>query len=145
MLVPGAEELLLPDDEVRALSPRYNPPAPHIPLVVAVGGMETSEWIRQTEDTMVVLRDQGRPGGLPQAGVRPALFDPYVAGETPLSELCAAMLRQMGLPAKDPYIFGDVCLVSALRSTGHSSGRLAATGAICLTKETSRRLGECRK
>ena len=30
MLVPGAEELLVPGDAVRALSPRYNPPAPPI-------------------------------------------------------------------------------------------------------------------
>ncbi len=30
MLVPGAEELLVPDDAVRALSPRYNPPTPPI-------------------------------------------------------------------------------------------------------------------
>ncbi len=107
MLVPGAEELLLPDDEVRALSPRYNPPAPHIPLVVAVGGMETSEWIRQTEDTMVVLREQGNPA----VYLKPEFDQHYsilMSLGNPLSELCAAMLRQMGLPAKDPYIFGDV-------------------------------------
>ncbi len=107
MLVPGSEELGIEGDEIRALSPRYRPPAPHVPLVVAVGGLETSEWIRQTEDMTAVLQAQGSPTRY----LKPEFDQHYsilLSLGNPMSELCAAMLRQMGLPAGEPYRFGDV-------------------------------------
>ena len=107
MLVPGAEELSVTEDMVKALSPRHHPPAPHIPLVVAVGALETDEWIRQTEDMMAVLREQDSPS----VYLKPRFDQHYsilLSLGNPMSELCSAMLRQMGLPAREPYEFGDV-------------------------------------
>ncbi len=106
LLVPGAEELFVTEETVRELSPRYNPPAPHIPLVVAVGGRETDEWIRQTEDMMAVLKEQGSPA----LYLKPDYDQHYsilLSLGNPLTELCSAMLRQMGLPAREPYVFEE--------------------------------------
>ena len=107
LLVPGSEELSVTAETVRELSPRYTPPMPHIPLVLAVGGLETSEWIRQTGDMLVVLRERGSPVRY----LEPELDQHYsilLSLGNPLSELCCAMLRQMGLPAREPYRFGEV-------------------------------------
>ena len=104
MLVPGCEDLFVTAETVRELSPRYNPPAPHIPLVVAVGGLETSEWIRQTEDMVAVLKNQGSPVHF----LKPAYDQHYsilLSLANPMTELCSEMLRQMGLPAREPFVF----------------------------------------
>ena len=107
MRVPGAEELFVTEETLRELSPRYHPPAPHLPLIIAVGGRETDEWIRQTEDMLEVLKERGNPVRY----LKPEFDQHYsilLSLANPLSELCSAMLRQMGLPAREPYVFGDV-------------------------------------
>lgn len=96
LLVPGSEELSVGEDDWKPLSPRYSPPDPEIDLILAVGGRETSEWIRQTEDMLEVLKARGN---------RVEFFKPdydqhysilFSLGN-PCAPLCQAMLRQMGL------------------------------------------------
>ena len=43
LLVPGCEVLLVTAETLRELSSSCNPPAPGVPLSVAVGGRETRE------------------------------------------------------------------------------------------------------
>ncbi|MFT5171845.1 MAG: arylformamidase [Gammaproteobacteria bacterium] len=96
LLVPGAEELLVTADTVRAVSPRYSPPAPHVPLVVAVGARETSEWIRQTDEMVAVLNEQGNR----VTYLKPDYdqhFSILLSLGNPQTELCSAMLKQMKL------------------------------------------------
>ena len=96
LLVPGAEELRVAAGDARDVSPKYCPPAPHIPLVVAVGGRETREWIRQTDETVAVLENQGSP----VTYLKPEYdehFSILFSLGNPLTPLCAAMLQQMRL------------------------------------------------
>ena len=95
-LVPGAEELQVSPDAVREVSPRYTPPAPHIPVIVAVGARETSEWIRQTDETVAVLEAQGST----LSYLKPEYdqhFPILFSLGNPMTELCSKMLAQMGL------------------------------------------------
>ena len=96
LLVPGAEELLVTADTVRAVSPRYSPPAPHVPLVVAVGARETSEWIRQTDEMVAVLNGQGNRVTYLKPDYDQHFSILFSLGN-PQTELCSAMLRQMKL------------------------------------------------
>ncbi len=96
LLVPGSEDLKVSADNVRALSPRYTPPRPDLPIVLAVGGRETREWIRQTDDMMDVLKQRGNP----TIYLKPDYDQHYsilLSLGNPLTELCSSMLRQMGL------------------------------------------------
>lgn len=96
LMVPGAEELQVTPDEVRSVSPRYTHPAPHIPLVVAVGGRETSEWIRMTDETVEALKEQGSP----VIYLKPdddQHFSSLFSLGNPLTPLCSEMLKQMKL------------------------------------------------
>ena len=94
--VPGAEELLVELDQVRNVSANYMPPAHHIPLVVAVGGRETREWIRMTDEYVEVLKAQGS-----QVTYLKPEFDQHFSilfsMSNPVTELCSAMLKQMNL------------------------------------------------
>ena len=95
-MVPGAEELLVEPDKERAVSATYMPPAPHIPLVVAVGGRETREWIRMTDEFVEVLIKQGSP----VTYLKPdedQHFSILLSLGNPLTPLCSAMLQQMQL------------------------------------------------
>ena len=96
LMVPGAEELLVKTDQVRSVSANHMPPAPQIPLVVAVGGRETREWIRMTDDYVDVLKDQGSQ----VTYLKPAFdqhFSILFSLGNPVTELCSAMLKQMNL------------------------------------------------
>jgi arylformamidase len=96
LLVPGVEDLLVTQDTVRSVSPRYTPPAPHIPLVMAVGGRETSEWIRQTDEMVEILQAQGSD----VTYLKPEYdqhFSILFSLGNPLTPLCSNMLKQMQL------------------------------------------------
>ena len=96
LMVPGSEELSVALDEVRSVSPKYVPPAPHIPLIIAVGGRETDEWIRQTEDMLTVLKLRGSVIKY----LKPEYDQHYsilLSLGNPMTDLCSAMLDQMGL------------------------------------------------
>ena len=95
-LVPGSEELMIEQNECKELSPVYNPPDPSIELVIAVGGLETTEWIRQTEDMLHVLKDQGSN----YTFFKPEYDQHYsilFSLGNPCTLLCKAMLDQMNL------------------------------------------------
>jgi arylformamidase len=96
LMVPGAEELLVSVDTVRAVSPRYSPPAASIPLVLAVGGRETSEWIRQTDEMVTVLNEQGSQVTYLKPDYDQHFSILFSLGN-PLTPLCSAMLKQMKL------------------------------------------------
>jgi arylformamidase len=94
--VPGCEDLLITHDTVREVSPIHNPPDPRVPIIIAVGAYETSEWIRQTEDMAEVLKAQGSP----TIFLKPDYDQHYsilFSLGNPLTELCSEMLKQMGL------------------------------------------------
>jgi arylformamidase len=96
VLVPGSEELHVTQEEIKALSPKHNPPDPSIDLVVAVGGRETSEWIRQTEDMMSVLEAQGSHTEFFKPDYDQHYSILFSLGN-PRTPLCQAMLNQMKL------------------------------------------------
>ena len=96
LLVPGSEELHVGKEECRMLSSIHNPPDPNIKLVVAVGGRETSEWIRQTEDMMAVLKVQGSCATFFKPDYDQHYSILFSLGN-PRTPLCQAMLGQMGL------------------------------------------------
>ncbi|MEX0346086.1 MAG: alpha/beta hydrolase [Rhizobiaceae bacterium] len=96
MLVPGSEDLRIDAEEARLLSPRFTPPRAELPIVLAVGGRETREWIRQTDDMRDVLEQRGNP----LTYLKPDYDQHYsilFSLGNPLTELCASMLLQMGL------------------------------------------------
>ena len=96
LLVPGCEDLHVSEETFREVSPKYVPPAPTIPLVLAVGGRETSEWIRQTEDMRKIIEDRGNP----LVYLKPEYDQHYsilFSLGNPETELCTEMLKQMGL------------------------------------------------
>ena len=95
-MVPGAEELLVEQNDVRSVSANHMPPAPHVPLVVAVGGRETREWIRMTDEYVDVLREQGSQ----VTYLKPEYdqhFSILFSLGNPLTPLCSTMLEQMRL------------------------------------------------
>lgn len=96
ILVPGSEELHVSKAEIKALSPRHNPPDPNIDLIMAVGGRETSEWIRQTEDMMSVLKSQGSKTEFFKPDYDQHYSILFSLGN-PKTSLCQAMLKQMTL------------------------------------------------
>lgn len=103
LMVPGAEDLGVASHSFQELSPKYVPPAPHIPLVLAVGGRETSEWIRQTEDMLEILHTQGSCTTF----LKPDYDQHYsilLSMGNPLTELCASMISQMGLATESPML-----------------------------------------
>lgn len=96
LMVPGAEELLVEPDRVREVSASHLLPAPRIPLVVAVGGRETREWIRMTDEYVDALKAQGS-----QVTYLKPEFDQHFSIlfslSNPVTPLCQAMLKQMKL------------------------------------------------
>ncbi len=96
LMVPGAEELLVEPNDVRSVSANHMPPAPHVPLVVAVGGRETREWIRMTDEYVDVLKEQGS-----QVTYLKPKYDQHFSIlfslGNPLTPLCSTMLEQMRL------------------------------------------------
>jgi arylformamidase len=96
LMVPGAEELQVTPENVRDLSPLYSPPAPRVPMIVAVGGYETREWIRQVDETV----DAMKANGSPLTYFKPENdnhFSILFTMANPVTPLCAAMLEQMEL------------------------------------------------
>lgn len=96
--IPGGEELLMTPETVAGVSPMWHLPPPRMPLVVAVGGHETREWIRQTDDFAAACRANGSE----VTAIQPDYDNHYSILYTvanPMTELGAAVLRQMGLTA----------------------------------------------
>ena len=96
LLVPGCEDLAVTKETFRELSPKFVPPDPGIPLILAVGGRETSEWIRQTEEMRDILIAQGSQVEF----LKPDYDQHYsilLSLANPETQLCASMLSQMGL------------------------------------------------
>ena len=94
--VPGGEELLMTPETVRELSPMWALPPARIPLIAAVGGQETREWIRQTDDFVIKCRDNGSE----VLSIQPDYDHHYsilYSFSNPVTELGNAVLRQMGL------------------------------------------------
>lgn len=94
--IPGGEDLQLTPDTVPACSPWFNLPPADLPMIVAVGALETDEWLRQTDAMTERLRDQGNPVTL----IKPE-FDHHYSILFTLgdggSELGKAVIDQMGL------------------------------------------------
>ena len=87
---------MIEQNECKELSPVYNPPDPSIELVIAVGGLETTEWIRQTEDMLHVLKNQGSN----YTFFKPEYDQHYsilFSLGNPCTPMCKAMLDQMNL------------------------------------------------
>ena len=94
--VPGGEELLMTPETVPEVSPMWNLPPVSVPLIAAVGGHETREWIRQTDDIVAKCRANGSQ----VVSIRPDYDNQYSILYTfsnPVTELGAAVLKQMGL------------------------------------------------
>ncbi len=96
LFIPGSEDLLIEKEDCKVLSPVHNPPDPSIELVIAVGGLETSEWIRQTEDMIAILKQQGSKFSFH----KPEYDQHYsilFSMSNPCSPICQATLAQMNL------------------------------------------------
>lgn len=94
--VPGGEELLMTPETVPQVSPMWNLPPTHMPLIAAVGGHETREWIRQTDDFVTKCRANGSDvtALMPDYDNHYSIL--YTLGN-PVTELGKAVLKQMGL------------------------------------------------
>ncbi len=92
--IPGGEDLRLTPETVPPMSPLFTPPAPGVPLVLAVGGRETEEWIRQTEAMADLVAGRGNPVRLlkPEADHHYSIL---LSLANPVTDLCRAMLDQM--------------------------------------------------
>lgn len=96
LLIPGAEELLITSEDLNTVSATLNPPANHIPLVVAVGARETKEWVRMTDEYVKILEKQGSE----VTYLKPDFdqhFSILLTLGNPITPLCKAMLTQMKL------------------------------------------------
>jgi arylformamidase len=58
-LTPLNEAVRMDEAEARALSPMFLPPGAQAPMIVAVGGDESAEFLRQAEDFAQAWRGQG--------------------------------------------------------------------------------------
>lgn len=83
-------------DAAWRLSPQFHLPAEPLPLIVAWGGAETAEFVRQSQDYAVAVQARGFPcttleiPGARHSGSRRVLYDRE-------SGLARAVLAQMGL------------------------------------------------
>ena len=94
--VPGGEDLLITAETVPDVSPLWHLPPARVPLVIAVGGLETREWIRQTDDYVAKCRRNGSDVTV----IQPDYDNHYSILYTfanPTTELGDAVMRQMGL------------------------------------------------
>jgi arylformamidase len=94
--VPMCEKLSVTPDMVPAVSPIHTPPDPRVPIIIAVGARETSEWIRQTDEMAEVLKKQGSP----TIYLKPDYDQHYsilFSLGNPMTEVCSEMLKQMDL------------------------------------------------
>jgi arylformamidase len=90
------DTLHLTPDTARRHSPVHLPPATRSPLLLPVGGLEGSEYLRQTTDLAAAWRARGVPVEVREmAGIDH--FSIVSQLEDPRSELGRAILRQMGL------------------------------------------------
>lgn len=90
------DTLKLSEADVAAYSPETMPPAKGAHILVAVGGDETGEFIRQSEDLATAWRGAGNPVDL-QLVPGTNHFTVLHAFADGKSDLCRAMVRQMGL------------------------------------------------
>lgn len=94
--IPGGEELLLTETTARQFSPMFNLPRSGMPMVVAVGELETHEWIRQTDDYVSALKQNGNPTTLFKVQVENH-YSVFLTLANRVTDLCKNMLSQMGL------------------------------------------------
>lgn len=89
-------QIRLRPEEVGALSPIHLPPRRPLPLLVAVGGAETPEWIRQSKDYAAMCRARGIPAEYLECPGENHFTMTNVLGD-PEHMLTKAILKQMGL------------------------------------------------
>lgn len=92
------EDLQLDEASARENSPMQRIAAGAAPLVVAVGGVETDEFLRQSAEFAAAWEQKGNPcRQLEPAGLHHfSIMDPLTWGD---GETCRAILQQMGLQA----------------------------------------------
>ena len=90
------EQIRLKPAEVKALSPMGLPPRRKLPLLVAVGGAETSEWIRQSKDYTAMCRANGIEAEYLECPGENHFTMTNVLAD-PDHMLTRAIIRQMGL------------------------------------------------
>jgi arylformamidase len=95
-LISVNEQIRLKPEEARGLSPIRLPPRRPLPLLVAVGGAETPEWIRQSKDYAAMCRANGVPADYLECPGENHFTMTNVLGD-PDHMLTRAILRQMGL------------------------------------------------
>jgi len=95
-LISVNEQIRLKPEEAGALSPMRLPPRRPLPLLVAVGGAETPEWIRQSRDYAAMCRERGVPAEYLECPGENHFTMTNVLGD-PDHMLTKAILRQMGL------------------------------------------------
>ena len=90
------EQVRLDPESAERLSPLSLPPRRALPLLVAVGGGETQEWIRQSKDYVAMCQAHGVEAEYMElAGADH--FDMTAVLADPARPLLPALLRQMGL------------------------------------------------
>ena len=90
------EQIRLKPAEVKALSPMGLPPLRNLPLLVAVGGAETPEWIRQSKDYAAMCRANGIEAEYLECPGENHFTMTNVLAD-PDHMLTRAIIRQMGL------------------------------------------------
>lgn len=89
-------DVRLTPEEARRLSPMHLPPRRDLPLLVAVGGAETPEWIKQSQDYAAMCRRNGVAAEYLECPGENHFTMTNVLGD-PGHMLTRAILRQMGL------------------------------------------------
>lgn len=96
LLIPGGEELRLDPDTARRFSPLFCPPEPTSDMIIAVGELETTEWLRQFDEYVTVCERRG----CAVKSLKMQLDNHYsilLSMANSESDLCRAMLSQMKL------------------------------------------------
>jgi arylformamidase len=85
-------------DDARAAACSVEPSALSCPVVVAVGGIETGEFRRQSHEFAAALRERGRNVSMVDDPARHHFDLPFDLGErrTPLGEAVATLISQVG-------------------------------------------------
>lgn len=95
-LISVNEQIRLKPEEARGLSPMHNPPRRALPLLVAVGGAETPQWIQQSKDYAAMCRAHRIPAEYLECPGENHFTMTNVLGD-PDHILTKAILKQMGL------------------------------------------------
>jgi len=96
LFIPGGEELGLDAASARRFSPLFCPPEPTTDMIIAVGELETQEWLRQFDD-YVALCKRGRSLVQPLKMHLDNHYSILLSMANSETDLCRAMLSQMKL------------------------------------------------